>query len=122
MESEPSLVFVVTHGKEDAERATLPFVLGNGCLAMDVKPVFILQSEAVRLATKGYADSIQAHGLDPLKKLLDNVLQAGCPVLVCSPCAKERGITEADLLPGAFIAGAAKVIELLLDAKNCLTY
>lgn len=122
MESVTSLVFVVTNGKEDAERAALPFVLGDGCLAMDVKPVFILQSEGVRLATKGYADSIHASGLDPLKKLLDNVLATGCPVLVYSPCAKERGITEADLLPSAFIAGAAKVVELLLEAKNCLTY
>ncbi len=116
------MVFVVTRGKDDPERATLPFVLGNGCLAMDVKPVFVLQSEGVWLATKGYSNSIHAPGLDPLQKLLDNVLAAGCPVLVCSPCAKERGITEADLLPGAFIAGAAKVVELLLEAKNCLTY
>ncbi|MEJ5171350.1 MAG: DsrE family protein [Fimbriimonadales bacterium] len=122
MEAESSLVFIVTRGKEDPERATLPFVLGNGSLAMDVRPVFVLQSEGVRLATKGYADEIHAPGLDPLKKLMDNVLEAGCTLLVCSPCAKERGITEADLVPGAFIAGAAKVIELLLEAKNCLTY
>lgn len=120
--SEATFVFVVTRGGEDPERATLPFVLGTGCLAMDVEPVFVLQSEGVRLATKGYADQIHAPGLDPLKKLMDGLAQAGCRFLVCSPCAKERGISEEDLIEGAYIAGAAKVIELLGQAKTCLTY
>jgi uncharacterized protein len=120
--AEQKLGFIVTHALEDPERATLPFVLINGALAMDTTPVVILQGEAVRIGTKGYAEQIQAEGLDPLKKLLDNVLEAGVRIMVCTPCVKSRGITEEDLLPGAYLGGAAKVVEALLECVNVVRY
>lgn len=119
---EQKIVFVTTRFTDDPERATLPFVLANGCLAMDVKPVIILQADAVWIGVKGKAEEIHASGLDPLKKLLDNVLAEGHRVLACSPCIKERNIKEEDLLPGVYIAGAAKVIEELTSCNASLTY
>lgn len=119
---EQKIVFVVTHFTENAEKATLPFVLANGCIAMEVKPVIILQADAVWLGVKGKAEAIHAPGLDPLKKLLDNVLAEGHKIIACSPCVKERKITEEDLLPGVYIAGAAKVIEELTTSTAQLSY
>lgn len=122
MEHTQKIVIIVTHAAEDAERATLAFVLANGCIAMDVEPVVILQGEAVRLGTKGYADAIHAPGLDPLKKLIDNVLESGHPIMLCGPCVKERGIQEEDMRPGFFVGGVAKVVEALLEASNSVRY
>ena len=116
------LGFIITHAIENPDLATLPFVLINGALAMETTPVVILQGEAVRIATKGYAEQIHAEGLDPLKKLLDNVLESGVRIMVCTPCVKSRGITEDDLLPGTFLGGAAKVIEALLECVNVVRY
>lgn len=119
---EQKIVFVTTQFTNDPEKATLPFILANGCLAMDVKPVIILQSDAVWIGVKGRAEEVNAHGLDPLKKLLDNILAEGHRILACSPCIKERGIKEEDLLPGVYIAGAAKVIEELTTCSSSLCY
>lgn len=119
---EQKIVFVVTQFDKEPEKATIPFVLANGCLAMDVKPVIVLQADGVWIAVKGKAEQIHAPGLDPLKKLLDNVLAEGHRILLCSPCVKERGIKEEDLVPGAYIAGAAKVIEELTSCSASLTY
>lgn len=44
------ILYVVSHGTDDSERATLPFVHANGALAMDVEAVVILLGPAVMLA------------------------------------------------------------------------
>ena len=42
---------------------------------------------------------------------------------VCTQCAARRGITEADLLPGAVIAGSASfVAEILTPDAQALVY
>lgn len=42
---------------------------------------------------------------------------------VCSQCAARRGLTPADLRPGAVIAGATTLVEALLtDGTQALTY
>jgi predicted peroxiredoxin len=120
--AEEKIGLIITHGADTPELTTLPFALANGAIAMDVTPVIILQAEAVRLATKGYADTIHAPGLDPLKKLMDNVLASGHRIMVCAPCVKSRNFAESDLLEGTFIGGAAKVVEALLECVNVVRY
>jgi predicted peroxiredoxin len=42
---------------------------------------------------------------------------------VCTQCAARRGITEADLVPGVRISGAATfVAEALADGAQALVY
>lgn len=62
---EERIVVIGTHGGEDPDRATLPFVVANAALAMDVKVTVILQGEAVKLAVKGGAEKIQGIGFPP---------------------------------------------------------
>ncbi|MBA2699559.1 MAG: DsrE family protein, partial [Nocardioidaceae bacterium] len=42
--------------------------------------------------------------------------------LVCSPCAKKRGIGEADLIEGASIVGGASLVKLLVDGASSLSF
>jgi predicted peroxiredoxin len=46
----------VTKADDDPEIATLPFILANAGMAMDVTPVIVLQSNGVMLAVKGFAE------------------------------------------------------------------
>lgn len=118
---EQKIVYIVTHGKSNPEKAIIPFVLANGAIAMDVKPVIILQSEGVLIGKKGYAKEIKHEGFDSLDKLLEQYLSFGNKLYLCGPCVKARGI-ENDLIDGAVIVGAAKVTEEILSAKAVLTY
>jgi uncharacterized protein involved in oxidation of intracellular sulfur len=116
------IVYVATHFKDSPEKAMLPFVLSNASFAMDVQPLIIVQGEGVNLAVKGKAAEINHAPFDPLEKLFASYAEQGGRLLVCSPCLKARGYTEADLVPNAKIVGAAKVIEEITSAKTVLSY
>ncbi len=54
----PTIVVNCTHGREDAERATLSFVVGNVSATADQPTVVLLTCEGVWLGTRGYADDV----------------------------------------------------------------
>jgi predicted peroxiredoxin len=109
------------HGQEDAERATLPFVVGNVAATADQDAVVFLTIEGVRLATKGYADTIQKEGFQPLGDLIRSFVANGGQVWACGACTKPRGITEADLIEGARIVTAANVVEEVAGGATVLS-
>jgi uncharacterized protein len=52
-----------THGKDDPERATLPFVVGNVSASAGQPTVVLLTIEGVWLATRGYAAGVHKDGI-----------------------------------------------------------
>jgi uncharacterized protein len=116
------IVYIATHAGEDPERATLPLMLANAALAMEVEAVVALQGTGVFLAKKGYLDNIFAPGLPPLKELMKSFLEAGGHLMVCVPCIKERKIAESDLIEGAQPRAAAHLTQEILSAKATLVY
>jgi predicted peroxiredoxin len=116
------MVIFATHGGEDPERATLPFVVGSAALAMDVPVTIILQGAGVTLMKKGCYEHIFAAGFDPLKKLIDSFMEFGGKILVCIPCLESRKITPDMLLEGAEQGKAGRVVQEVLEAKAVLNY
>jgi uncharacterized protein involved in oxidation of intracellular sulfur len=116
------IVVIATHGAEDPERATLPFVVANAAQAMDTKAVVILQGYAVTLAMKGEIEHVFAAGLAPLKELVDGFLKQGGDLLVCTPCIKQRQIAPEMLIEGAKPIAAARVVAECLEAQATLNY
>ena len=102
-----------THGKEDAERATLAFIVGNVAATADQHAIVLLTIEGVWLATKGYAQEIHKEGFQPLREIMESFVSAGGEIWACGACTKPRGITEDQLIPGAKIVTAAMVVEAL---------
>jgi len=119
---EDKIVIIATHGAEDPERATLPFVVANAAQAMDTKAVVILQGYAVTLAMKGEVEHVFAAGLAPLKELVDSFLKLGGELLVCTPCIKQRQIAPETLIEGAKPIAAARVVTECLEAMATLNY
>jgi predicted peroxiredoxin len=111
-----------THGKEDAERATLPFIVGNVAATADQEAVVLLTVEGAWLATKGYADGIQQEGFQPLKEVMQSFVANGGQIWACGACTKPRGITEHDLIEGAKIVTAANVVEYLASGAATLNF
>lgn len=121
-EEKDKLVFIVTHAGEDPERATFPLLMANAALAMDVEAVVVLQGTSVYLAQKGYAEHVSAPGLTPLKKLLDSLVENGGKLLVCIPCLEERKISQADLIQGAELVKAGRLVVEMTSAKSTAVY
>jgi predicted peroxiredoxin len=111
-----------THANEDAERATLPFVVGNVAATADQEAVVLLTTEGVRLATYGYADDIHKDGFAPLKDVIRQFLDNGGQLWACGACTKPRGIDQVDLIPGAKIVTAANVVEFMASGASTLSF
>jgi uncharacterized protein involved in oxidation of intracellular sulfur len=121
-EKKEKIVIFGTHGPEDPERASLPFVIGNAALVMEVQVTVMLQGTAVLLAKSGCYEHVFAAGLPPLKDLVDSFLQHGGTLLICMPCIEERKIPRETLLEGTIPAKAGRAVMEVLDATNVLSY
>lgn len=111
-----------THGKEDVERATLAFVVGNAGLSSGQEMTVLLTIDGVWVATKGYADGLQANGFLPLAGLVEQFVSNGGQIWVCGACAKPRGITAEQLVTGASIVGAATAVEAMVNGAQTLSF
>lgn len=112
----------LTHAKDDPDRATVAFVVANAAVASERETLVFLSTEAVRLASPGYADDVHEEGFQPLKKLMDDFAANGGAIYVCSPCFKKRGLDEGKLVAGATIVGGAKLVEFLSEGAPSVSY
>lgn len=114
------LVLKVTAGADAAERCLQGLTVASVALASGVTVSLWLTGESVWLATPD-GELLLEHS-PPASTLLAAVLEAGT-VTVCTQCAARRSLTEADLLPGVRIAGAASfVAEAMADDTQALVY
>jgi predicted peroxiredoxin len=112
----------LSYAKDNADKATVAFVIANAAAASDKETMVFLSIEGVRLAQKGYADDVHEEGFAPLKELMTNFVAAGGKLYVCSPCFNKRKLDPNAIVDGATIVGGAKLVEFLGDGAPCVSY
>ena len=112
----------LTHAKDNADKATVAFVVANAALGSGKETLVFLSVEAVRLSQKGYAEDIHEEGFAPLRELMDNFAKAGGTMYVCAPCFKKRKLDDQNLVAGAAVVGGAKLVEFLSEGSPCVSY
>ena len=117
----PRFMAQATHGRDDQERATLPFIVANVAASADQEAIVLLTIEGVWLATKGYADGIHHEGMPPLREVIASLLEGGGQIWACGACTKPRGITDEHLINGARIISAADVVAELASGTPLYT-
>ena len=103
----------LTRSTDDPDRATVALVVANAAVASGKNTGIFLTSEGVRLAAKGVANGINEEGLPAMATLLQNFIAADGSIWVCSPCYKKRNYTDENLIQGATLVGATKLVEFL---------
>lgn len=116
------LVINLTRSSDDPDRASVAMVVAGASVASDQDTTVFLSSEGTRLAASGVADTIAEDGFAPMGELVSSFVTAGGKFLVCSPCAKKRGIGEDQLIDGAIIVGGATLVALLADGASSLSF
>jgi predicted peroxiredoxin len=117
-----SLVVKCTAGPEDAERCNQAFTVAAAAVVAGARVSLWLTGEAAWFGVPGRAEQFVLEKAGSLAESRDLVLEEG-RLVVCAQCAARRGITEADLVPGATIAGAAVFTEEVLgDGVQALVY
>ena len=117
----PRFMAQSTHGRDDPERATLPFIVANVAASADQEAIVLLTIDGVWLATKGYADDIHHEGMPPLREVLASLLANGGQIWACGACTKPRGITEEHLIEGARIISAVDFVAELASGTPLYT-
>lgn len=97
-------------GEDDPEKATVAMMVASTAVAMEGETVVMLTCAAAHLAVPGVADRIAVDGYPGLGDLVDAFLEGGGQFWVCPVSARTRGIDAEDLVTGAEIAGAGRLI------------
>ncbi len=116
------LLFNCTHGADDPERATLPFVAANVAAIAGRQATVLCTIDAVWLGTTGGADAVAADGYPALTALYDEFVGNGGEVWLCGACTKPRNIGEDQLAKGARIVGAAAVVEEIVNGAKTIAF
>ncbi|ASW56928.1 DsrE family protein [Plantactinospora sp. KBS50] len=117
-----TLIVKATAGADAPERCAQAFTVAATAVAAGAEVSLWLTGESTWFAVPGRAEEFELPHSAPLAELLHVLLSSG-QVTACTQCAARRGITEADVLPGVRIAGAAAFVEeALADGAQALVY
>ena len=76
------LLYIGTHGTDDATKATFSFLMAQGAIDAGHEPGIILMGEAAPLIKDDMAAQIHGVGVPPLKELVDSLHAQGIRITV----------------------------------------
>lgn len=116
------LVLKITCGPEALERLNQGLTVAATALASGVEVSLWLTGDATWIAVPGRAEALDLPHAAPLAELRDAVLGSGM-LTVCGQCAARRSLTDADLVEGTQIRGAAAFVEeIMAPGTQALVY
>lgn len=115
------LMFTCTHGEDEPERATVPFIAAATAAVSGTAAAVVCTADAVWLGTPGVAERVEADGMPPLAGLVAQLVDGGGEIWLCSACTTRRGIVADDCIDGATIVGAAHIVEQLATRGKAIS-
>lgn len=121
------MFIVATRGPDQPNIAALPYVALKGAVESGEfpgePPTIFLMQEATYLAHEGTdLSEIKAVGLPPISEVVGFLRQHDLEVIVCSPCARARGISEENLVDYARMGGAGDMAKGAKSHSATLTF
>jgi uncharacterized protein len=116
------LVFLITHGLDNPERATIAFTMATATQAMGTDVLIGLLADGAELVRKGTAEQINYPGCTPLKVLLEAFVARGGQLITCPPGLAARKISPADFIEGVSVVHASDFAKEYINAANVLTF
>ena len=114
------LMIILTTGPEDrGNRATLAFAMGVSSLVSGVDTTVFMTMGGTFWSRQSACSKVHIDGFDPLSSHIEQFADLGGKVLVCSPCHEFycSVAKDAQLLPGAELAGLTHVVDQVLSAS-----
>ncbi|MFO7752306.1 MAG: DsrE family protein [Desulfobacteraceae bacterium] len=111
-----NVLIALSCGTNNPNRSTRAFHLATVAQKQGKNVTLFLLDEAVYLAREGAMDNLKAATGDVADDLLAHLQAHEVPILVCTPCAKARFITEDQMAESFRMATAAELIELSCNA------
>lgn len=115
------LTVVITHGI-DHELSSVALTIARGGMNNGLRVSLFLTSSAVDLVRRRGVELTHVAPVDPIKDMLGEIISRGGTVWACPPCVETRGYTQADLIDGVVIAGAAGMHKLIANGGATLCF
>lgn len=106
------VTIVASCGTDNPNRSTRAIHLATVAQKKGKQVTLFLLDEAVYLAKKGLIEHLRAATGDVAEDLMAHLQAFHVPIIVCTPCAKARQISEDDLIEGARLGTAAELIDM----------
>lgn len=106
------VLMILSCGIDNPNRATRALFLATVAQKKRKEVSVFLLDEAVYLAKRGIIEHLKAATGDSADDHLHHLQEYDVPLLVCTPCAVTRQISEADLIKGARMAKGDELIDL----------
>jgi len=113
------LLIILTTGTEDrGNRATLAFSMGVSALISGVDTTIYMTMGGTFWSRSSSLGKVHIDGFEPLKVYVDQFVEAGGKIQVCSPCDSFYCSIARDspLLPNAELVGLTHIVDLLMDS------
>ena len=120
MSNTKGLLVILTTGAEDrGNRATLAFAMGVSALISGVPATIYMTISGAFWSRESAIKSAHIAGFEPLGVYVDQFIEAGGKIYVCSPCNEFYCSISKDspLLPTAELAGLTHIVDVALEAS-----
>lgn len=111
-----NVLITLACGTNNPNRATRAVHLATVAHKEGKNVTVFLLDEAVYIAKEGLALHLRAATGDVADDLIAYLQAHEVPILVCTPCARARRISEEELIEGARMAPATELIHAACDA------
>ena len=119
-ENKSGLLIILTTGAEDrGNRATLAFAMGVSALISGVEATIYMTVSGAFWSRQSAVKTAHIAGFEPLSVYVNQFIEAGGRILVCSPCNEFYCSIAKDspLLPKAEISGLTHVVDVALQSS-----
>ncbi len=110
------VLVVLSCGTDNPNRATRALFFAMVAQKEGKDAAVFLLDEGVYIAKKGVIENVQAATGDKADDHMAYLQEFGVPILVCTPCAVSRGISDNDLIEGARMATGNQLISMACES------
>ncbi|WP_290899571.1 DsrE family protein [Ferroglobus sp.] len=119
--AEKKLVFVLSKGLNYPDIARTTLMLAALSANLGIKTTVFCFQDGVEIMVKGALDKEEVKpGVPTIRQRLNEAIEAGVKIYVCSQTLVVRKIKEEDIIDEVEVAGAATFIYLALEADKVI--
>ncbi len=117
------VVIVILSGMDESRKVRSGFMFAGISAAMGFETTVYCVQDGVDAVVKEILDrEVIEEGQPTVRQRLNEALAQGVKILVCENAVKNKKLKQEDFIEGVEIAGAAKLIDLAVDADAVLTF
>lgn len=120
--NDDKVLVCLNHGAEDPESVLIAYLVGVEAVRAGKQALMFLTKDAIHVATKGFAATIDIPGAPSVAALHDEYEANGGRFYACPVCVKTRKLEDAEWVPNSEIKGMPSVYEFTTGGALVFNY